>query len=60
MTGQTAEKGLCPDCGHVHTPSGCSGDPTPSDLWAGVSVEGCDCIPIEDLAYVLPPGRTEA
>jgi hypothetical protein len=33
----------CPDCGHAHTPDGCTGDPTPSDLWAGVSVSGCDC-----------------
>ena len=33
----------CGDCGHIHTPRGCTGDPTPSDLWAGVSVEGCDC-----------------
>lgn len=34
---------VCLDCGHLHTPDGCTGDPTPSDLWAGVSVSGCDC-----------------
>ncbi|MDB5716482.1 MAG: hypothetical protein JWO15_3879 [Sphingomonadales bacterium] len=33
----------CPECGHCHTPNGCVGDPTPSDLWAGVSVSICDC-----------------
>ena len=34
---------VCRDCGHVHSPEGCGGPPTPSDLWAGVSVAGCDC-----------------
>lgn len=43
----------CPDCDHFHTPDGCTGPPTPSDLWAGVSVEGCDC----DYDYVTPPGE---
>lgn len=34
----------CPDCGHdPHEFVGCTGDPTPSDLWAGVSVSACDC-----------------
>ncbi len=33
----------CPDCGHQHTPNGCTGNPTPSDLWAGVSPAVCDC-----------------
>ena len=37
--------GLCPECGHRHLPDpdGCVGEPTASDLWAGVSVESCDC-----------------
>ena len=52
---QSAQKGLCPDCGHIHTPHGCTGEPTPSDLWAGVSVDGCDCIPIEDLTSCYVP-----
>lgn len=33
----------CPDCGHCHTPDGCTGPPTPSDRWAGVSPSACDC-----------------
>jgi hypothetical protein len=33
----------CPDCHHQHTPTGCVGDPSPSDLWAGVDVAVCDC-----------------
>lgn len=33
----------CIDCGHIHTPDGCTGEPTPSDLWAGVSPVACDC-----------------
>ena len=33
----------CTDCGHQHTPEGCVGDQTPSDLWAGVLVAACDC-----------------
>jgi hypothetical protein len=33
----------CPDCDHQHTPEGCVGEPSPSDLWAGVSVSSCDC-----------------
>ena len=33
----------CLDCGHCHTPTGCIGDPTPSDLWAGVAPAACDC-----------------
>lgn len=33
----------CPDCGHIHTPDGCTGAPTPSDLWAGVTPSACDC-----------------
>lgn len=40
------EGATCMDCGHVHTPGGCAGDPTPSDLWAGVFVSSCDCIPL--------------
>lgn len=34
---------ICSDCGHQHTPNGCAGDPTPSDLWAGVMPASCDC-----------------
>jgi hypothetical protein len=33
----------CPECHHQHTPAGCVGKPSPSDLWAGVSVSSCDC-----------------
>lgn len=33
----------CPECGHQHTPEGCTGDPTPSDRWAGVTPAACDC-----------------
>lgn len=33
----------CLGCGHIHTPDGCSGPPTPSDRWAGVSPAICDC-----------------
>lgn len=33
----------CSECGHRHTPEGCTGDPTPSDRWAGVPVSACDC-----------------
>lgn len=33
----------CADCGHIHTSHGCTGEPTPSDLWAGVSPAVCDC-----------------
>lgn len=33
----------CRDCGHRHTPGGCSGPATPSDRWAGVSPAVCDC-----------------
>lgn len=42
----------CPDCGHLHTPDGCTGDPTPSDLWAGVTPAVCDCD-----TRVLPPAK---
>lgn len=30
-------------CGHIHTEDGCTGEPTPSDLWAGVTPSACDC-----------------
>lgn len=33
----------CPECQHMHTPDGCTGPPSPSDIWAGVSVSTCDC-----------------
>ena len=33
----------CEECHHIHTPDGCTGPATPSDIWAGVSVESCDC-----------------
>ena len=33
----------CPECYHTHTPDGCTGDPSPSDIWAGVTPEKCDC-----------------
>lgn len=33
----------CLSCGHIHTLDGCSGPPTPSDRWAGVSPAICDC-----------------
>lgn len=45
------EHPACDDCGHIHAAYGCVGDPTPSDLWAGVSPAACDC----DSA--LPPGN---
>ena len=32
-----------PECQHMHTPDGCTGPPSPSDIWAGVSVSTCDC-----------------
>lgn len=38
-----AERETCGDCGHTHVEAGCSGPPTPSDLWAGVSPSTCDC-----------------
>ena len=41
--GETCLHDPCADCGHVHTPDGCAGDPTQSDLWAGVLPAGCDC-----------------
>lgn len=48
---------VCPECHpHIHTPEGCTGPPSPSDLWAGVSVEGCDCA--WD-SRPIPPGRPE-
>jgi hypothetical protein len=34
----------CPECGHQWSPDGCTGDPTPSDLWAGISPSACDCL----------------
>lgn len=37
----------CSDCGHIHTPTGCMGSPTPSDLWAGVNPSDCDCVGTE-------------
>lgn len=43
-----AEPVTCNGCGHIHTPSGCAGDPTPSDVWAGVSVSACDCMELRD------------
>jgi hypothetical protein len=33
----------CAECGHIHTLDGCTGPPTPSDQWAGVSPSACDC-----------------
>ena len=38
-------------CGHIHTPHGCTGEPTPSDRWAGVTPAACDC------DVVIPPGQ---
>lgn len=43
----------CRECGHCRTPEGCVGDPTPSDLWAGVTPAACDC----DAVY--SPGATD-
>jgi hypothetical protein len=34
---------VCAECHHQHTPDGCVGKPSPSDIWAGVSVSACDC-----------------
>jgi len=60
MSEHTAENDApkCADCGHVHTPDGCTGDPTPSDLWAGVSVSKCDCAwdRETEATRVIPPG----
>lgn len=39
----TPKPNKCAECGHAHTPMGCTGDPTPSDLWAGVAPAACDC-----------------
>jgi hypothetical protein len=33
----------CPECLHEHTPIGCVGPPSPSDVWAGVYSSACDC-----------------
>ena len=33
----------CGDCHHQHGPHGCYGQPSPSDLWAGVTPAVCDC-----------------
>jgi hypothetical protein len=33
----------CAGCGHIHSPEGCTGPPTPSDVWAGVMPAACDC-----------------
>lgn len=41
----TPKPNKCAECGHAHTPMGCTGDPTPSDLWAGVTPAACDCEP---------------
>jgi hypothetical protein len=45
----------CEDCGHIHTPDGCTGPPTPSDQWAGVSPSSCDCA----FDQLSRPGLTE-
>lgn len=34
---------ICADCGHEHTADGCTGTPTASDDWAGVTPAACDC-----------------
>lgn len=53
----TPKPNKCAECGHAHTPMGCTGDPTPSDLWAGVTPAACDCEPDvserDELARVL-------
>jgi hypothetical protein len=44
--GQFADEGdpmKCPNCHHTHTAQGCTGPPSPSDLWAGVTPAVCDC-----------------
>lgn len=33
----------CEVCGHEFDEDGCTGEPTPSDRWAGVSPSACDC-----------------
>lgn len=43
MLGASIPSSECEDCGHRHTPNGCEGSPTASDLWAGVSPGACDC-----------------
>lgn len=43
QTTATQDPKWCSDCGHIHTPTGCLGSPTPSDLWAGVNPSDCDC-----------------
>jgi hypothetical protein len=53
-TPYVAQPAKCPDCGHLHTPDGCKGDSTASDLWAGVTPAACDC------TRVLPPGSGRA
>lgn len=34
---------VCGECAHIHTLAGCTGPRTPSDIWAGVTVDSCDC-----------------
>ena len=59
----TPKPNKCAECGHAHTPMGCTGDPTPSDLWAGVTPAACDCEPDvserDELARVMYQHRTE-
>ena len=54
--GMSAANAKCDECGHLHTPDGCTGAPTPSDRWVGVSPAACDCadeIANTDIALVL-------
>ena len=52
FTGGDTPPTKCPDCGHdPHEFIGCTGNPTPSDLWAGVPVAACDC------SGVTPPAE---
>ena len=37
------EKESCGECWHLHNEVGCYGDPSPSDLWAGVTPASFDC-----------------
>jgi hypothetical protein len=58
---QSAENDApCPDCEHVHTPEGCTGPPSPSDVWAGVSPVVCDCGVWDNESRVTPPGEEDA
>ena len=58
----TPPRPSCASCGHIHAASGCTGPPTPSDLWAGVPVSSCDCdeTPAPRAALTTDPSEGES